>query len=264
MMVCVDGMFGQIRLPEHRSDIFGRGISMLNHFSYRSRIMRTTSMSVSVIALFMTPAMSSAQTNPTDPCVPAGTLNSGEPQAIKILIYNEFVTFSDASGGVNAGTLTTDSKAEFDEWIADANENDQPLPKIAIINCQYDAPRYAAVYSEVDTVSPEPTRCRNPIGGESFFATALIYDMATLEDWDATGFVPGFMNQVEAAEVPTVAEAAFDIIFRIPNPFGSTSTGRLRIRKSDGAVAIVSMSGTSGTQPVVAAVSSPTDCDAGF
>ena len=77
---------------------------------------------------------------------------------------------------------------------------------------------------------------------------ATIYDPDTIAAWNATGYVPAFLEGVEVDDVP-LDEAVFDLDVVAPDAAGQWYHLTARVRGSDGAIAVVSM------QPVVV----PTD-----
>jgi hypothetical protein len=88
---------------------------------------------------------------------------------------------------------------------------------------------------------------------------ATVYDQATLDMWNETGYEPAFVNGVIVPEVD-ISEAVFDVDVVAPNADGDYHHLKVRVRASDGAAAVVfyNSSGISVTLNQVA-----DRCDAG-
>jgi hypothetical protein len=67
---------------------------------------------------------------------------------------------------------------------------------------------------------------------------ATVYDQATLDMWNQTGFEPAFVDGVVVDEVD-ISEAVFDLDVVAPNADGDYYHLKARVRASDGAVAVV-------------------------
>jgi len=86
-----------------------------------------------------------------------------------------------------------------------------------------------------------------------------VYNEAVLQAWSGTGYTPLFMNEVVVDDVPPIEEAAFDIGYSITDTDGTIYSGRLRVRDSDGALAVVTATTTLGA--TVAAAGTLCDAD---
>jgi len=96
-------------------------------------------------------------------------------------------------------------------------------------------------------------------------AWVTVYDSATLESWSQTQFTPGFMNQQEAETIPSVAEAVFDLDVVAPTVINTVEHYKFRVRRLDGAIAIVLQEtlGECTPQQAAGGSSCPPGCNAG-
>lgn len=91
-----------------------------------------------------------------------------------------------------------------------------------------------------------------------------VYDQSTLDAWNAGESAPGYLSQLETYDVPDVNDAAFDIDTVAPRYLGVYQYyhAKIRVRKLDGAVAVVYMIPV--TDPVPEVHGSDIRCNAGF
>jgi len=80
-----------------------------------------------------------------------------------------------------------------------------------------------------------------------------VFDLATLEVWAQTGFVPGFMEGISTDEPVPVEQAVFDLEMITASPSGTLEYYQMRVRRSDGAITLVSRGIVGGeSEPAVA------------
>ncbi|MEK6677490.1 MAG: hypothetical protein AABZ47_17790 [Planctomycetota bacterium] len=70
--------------------------------------------------------------------------------------------------------------------------------------------------------------------------TLTVYDEATLQVWAESGITPGFMTGLFTPETPGLEEAVIDIDFSIQYLDGTVESASFRVRRSDGAAALLS------------------------
>jgi hypothetical protein len=131
---------------------------------------------------------------------------------------------------------------------------DLPEPTDAVIvtgvqedfDCAVDALANAGLLTGVGLITQDAGALPPPVGQVQVSAT--VYDQATLDYWAQTQYVPAFINEVEVTEIPSVQEAVFDLDISAPDADGVIWDMKVRVRRSDGAAAVVSFGSTRITQ----------------
>lgn len=200
-----------------------------------------------------------------DPCddVAASAAHHGPV----LLVYDEFASSRGAAREPNPGVLVTDNLHVFGQWVRQFAGRPGFAGTLGIIDCRHPT-------ASAGTVPiAEAPGCGGGGGGSGGGSappapsvTVLVYDQATLDMWNETGFVPAFMDGVEVEEIP-LEDAVFDLDLEAADQNWSIRHTKLRVRKSDGAIAIVSSEIVAeGSSPDDSSVQ-PTDattCDAGW
>lgn len=69
---------------------------------------------------------------------------------------------------------------------------------------------------------------------------ATVYDQATIDAWNASGYIPAFLDGVQVDDVP-LDQAVCDLDVIAPDASGEWYHLKMRVRSSDGAIAAVFM-----------------------
>ncbi len=177
--------------------------------------------------------MPSSDTGPRVPWFAEG--EGAIAEAPVILVYSDYASEPGVEDG--ASVQGTHNLRQFEAWKGLYVDDPHLTGAISIKRCKI---------APIDPEGPPPDCGHTGVAYGGVTVTALIYDEDTLQFWADTGFVPGFMNEVEVAEIP-LTEAVFDMDYVIREIDGTTTRAKLRVRKSDGAIALVSVETTEPT-----------------
>jgi len=175
-----------------------------------------------------------------DPCIDRRGADDGLP----IVVYTEYESPKrDSKRATRDGVIVTNRLDEFRYLKSRMQATGAATASVSVLSCSAE-PQVAAAND-----GKTPRFVCNPGGGGgpvepfpgSIEMSLLVYDETTLAEWANTNFVPAFMNEVIADPPPSLEEAAFDIDFVLWDTAETLWIGKFRVRRSDGAIGLVSL-----------------------